>query len=108
MIARVHDDLGLWPRKLIGDTGYGSADMLAWLVNERDIEPHIPVFDHSSRSDGIFERAAFVFDHDRDQYDCPGGKPLRRARRSDAVKRDSPSADEIGRALGRERVCQYV
>ena len=45
MIARVHDDLGLWPRKLIGDTGYGSADMLAWLVNERDIEPHIPVFD---------------------------------------------------------------
>src|SRR3546814_1039911 len=67
--------------------------MLAWLVNERDIEPHIPVFDHSSRSDGIFERAAFVFDHDRDQYDCPGGKPLRRARRSDAVKRDSPSAD---------------
>ncbi|MFN4359045.1 transposase [Sphingopyxis alaskensis] len=93
MIARVHDDLGLWPRKLIGDTGYGSADMLAWLVNERDIEPHIPVFDHSSRSDGIFERAAFVFDHDRDQYDCPGGKPLRRARRSDAVKRDSPPAD---------------
>src|SRR3546814_3366815 len=72
MIARVHDDLGLWPRKLIGDTGYGSADMLAWLVNERDIEPHIPLFDHSSRSDGIFERAAFVFDHDRDQYDCPG------------------------------------
>src|SRR3546814_6877166 len=71
MIARVHDDLGLWPRKLIGDTGYGSADMLAWLVNERDIEPHIPVFDQSSRSDGIFGRAAFVFDHDRDQYDCP-------------------------------------
>jgi transposase len=38
MITRAHDELGLWPRKLIGDTGYGSADMLAWLVNERDIE----------------------------------------------------------------------
>lgn len=92
MTACVHNDLGLWPRKLIGDTGYGSADMLAWLVNERDIEPHLPVFDHSSRSNGIFERAAFVFDHDRDQYDCPGGKPLKRARRSDAVKRDSGTA----------------
>src|SRR3546814_1381179 len=103
MIARVHDDLGLWPRKLIGDTGYGSADMLAWLVNERDIEPNIPVFDHSSQSDGIFERAAFVFDHDRDQYDCPGGKPLRRARRSAAVKRDSPSADGFYRYAASKR-----
>ena len=42
MIERVRDDLGIWPRKLIGDTGYGSAETLAWLVHERDIEPHIP------------------------------------------------------------------
>jgi transposase len=28
MIERVHDDLGLWPRKLIADTSYGSAEML--------------------------------------------------------------------------------
>jgi hypothetical protein len=41
MIERAHDDLGLWPRKLIADTGYGSAEMLAWLVDERAIEPHI-------------------------------------------------------------------
>jgi hypothetical protein len=43
MIERVHNDLDLWPRKLIADTGYGAAEMLAWLVHERDIEPHIPV-----------------------------------------------------------------
>jgi hypothetical protein len=30
---------------LDGDTGYGSADMLGWLVQERGIEPHVPVFD---------------------------------------------------------------
>jgi hypothetical protein len=41
MIERAHDDLGLWPRKLIADTGYGSAEMLAWLVHERDIHPHM-------------------------------------------------------------------
>ena len=29
MIERAHHDLGLWPRKLIADTGYGSAEMLA-------------------------------------------------------------------------------
>jgi hypothetical protein len=57
------------------------------------IEPHIPVFDHSARSDGMFERSDFAFDHRRDHYTCPAGKQLRRARRSDAVKRDSPSAD---------------
>ncbi len=28
----------------VGDTGYGSAEMLGWLVYEHRIEPHIPVF----------------------------------------------------------------
>jgi transposase len=78
MIERVHDDLGLWPRKLIADTGYGAADMLAWLVHERDIEPHIPVFDHSARTDGSFARSDFAYDLRRDHYTCPAGKVLQR------------------------------
>ena len=45
MIERAQDDLGLWPGKLVADTGYGSAEKLAWLVHERGIEPHIPVFE---------------------------------------------------------------
>ena len=28
--------------------------MLGWLVHERGIEPHIPVFDKSERTDGTF------------------------------------------------------
>ena len=43
------------PGTLIG--AYGSAEMLGWLVHERGIEPHIPVFDNSQRLDGTFERA---------------------------------------------------
>jgi IS5 family transposase len=39
MIERVHDDLDLWPERLIADTGYGAAEMLNWLVNDRGIEP---------------------------------------------------------------------
>jgi hypothetical protein len=39
------------PARLAADTGYGSAEMLDWLVNEEGIEPHVPVFDKSQRTD---------------------------------------------------------
>ena len=81
MIERVADGHDLWPRKLIADTGYGSAEMLAWLVHERGIEPHVPVFDKSGRTDGSFDRTAFTFDHEQDHYLCPAGKELKRFRR---------------------------
>src|SRR6266404_2486076 len=62
---------------LIGDTAYGTAEMLNWLVNERGIEPHIPVFDKSQHTDGPFSCDDFVYDHKRDCYICPAGKELR-------------------------------
>ena len=55
MIERTQDRFGLWPERLAADSAYGSAEMLAWLVHERGIEPHIPVFDKSERQDGTFE-----------------------------------------------------
>ena len=50
MIERTHDRFDLWPQRLIADTGYGSAEMLNWLVNGRGIEPHIPVFDNGGEA----------------------------------------------------------
>jgi len=76
MIDRTIERFSTWPEKLIADTGYGSAEMLAWLVEEKAIEPHIPVFDKSRRTDGTFSREAFVYDRRRDLYRCPGGKPM--------------------------------
>lgn len=76
MLDRVEDRFGLYPERLIADTGYGSAEMLGWLVYERGIEPHIPVFDKSKRKDGTFSREAFTYDHQGDVYFCPGGKML--------------------------------
>ena len=93
MIQRVHDDLGLWPRKLIADTGYGSADMLNWLVHERDIEPHIPVFDKSARNDGTFSRADFTYDTQQDVYTCPAGKLLKRRQRRHHDRPDRAPVD---------------
>lgn len=93
MIERTHDELGLWPERLIADTGYGSAEMLNWLVHERGIEPHIPVFDKSKRKDGTFSREDFTYDHASDSYRCPGGKPLKLYRRPFKRPRDGVNKD---------------
>lgn len=45
MIDRTESRFGLKPGYLIADTAYGSADNLAWLIREKGIAPHIPVFD---------------------------------------------------------------
>ena len=76
MISRVDERLGLYPERLAGDQAYGSAEMLDWLVHERGIEPHIPVFDKSKRADDTFSRGDFTYDHNADVYHCPDGKRL--------------------------------
>jgi transposase len=76
MIDRTMDRFDLYPARLAGDSGYGSAEMLGWLVHEKGIEPHITVFDKSGRKDGTFSREDFTFDHEGDVYRCPGGKIL--------------------------------
>jgi len=75
MIERVKDRFSLRPRRLAGDTVYGAVRLLKWLV-DRQIAPHIPVWDKSARTDGTFSRADFVFDRERNVYICPGGKLL--------------------------------
>ena len=81
MIDRVDQRFGLHPEKLAADTAYGTAEMLGWLVYEKGIEPHIPVFDKSQREDGTFSRSDFVYDHKNDLYRCPAGKALRLSQR---------------------------
>ena len=81
MIDRTENRFGLKPAYLAADSAYGSAANLAWLVKEREIAPHIPVFDKSNRTDGTFSRADFMFDPDANEYTCPGGKQLVQLRR---------------------------
>jgi transposase len=77
MIERTEDRFGLKPDRLAGDVAYGTGEMLGWLV-DRDIDPHIPVWDRSAvASDGKFTRAEFAYDKARDLYTCPGGKKLK-------------------------------
>jgi transposase len=76
MIERTIDRFDLYPARLAGDSGYGSADMLGWLVYDQGIEPHVSVFDMSTRIDGTFSRDDFTYDQPGDVYFCPGGKML--------------------------------
>jgi transposase len=76
MIERTEERFGLKPERLVGDTAYGAAPMLNWLVEEKGIAPHIPVFDKSKRDDGTFSRSDFQYDPTSDVYHCPAGKTL--------------------------------
>jgi transposase len=76
MIERTEERFGMKPRRLAADTAYGTASMLAWLVKDKGITPHIPVFDKSARKDGSLSRADFKFDAENNVYICPNDKPL--------------------------------
>jgi transposase len=76
MINRSMERFDLYPARLLGDSAYGSAEMLGWLVYDHGIEPHVTVFDKSTRQDGTFSRDDFTYDHVGDVYSCPAGKML--------------------------------
>jgi transposase len=93
MLERTEDRFGLKPDYLTADSAYGSAESLAWLVKQKKITPHIPVFDKSTRTDGTFSRADFTFDPERDRYTCPAGKELVQFRRTYATPRTGVTAE---------------
>lgn len=90
MIERVKDRFGVETKKLIGDTAYGTAEFLNWMVNEANIEPHVPVWDRGEGKDGMLGRSDFAYDVETDSYTCPNGKQLLRSRRNYKVSRPIP------------------
>jgi hypothetical protein len=59
MIERVEDRFWLKPDCLIGDTNYGTAQLLGWMVEEKHIEPHVPVWDKTQRHDDTLSSTDF-------------------------------------------------
>ena len=76
MIDRTEACFDLKPKRLAADTAYGTGKFLGWLVKEKKITPHIPVWDKGHREDGIFSRADFIWDKKLGVYVCPNGKLL--------------------------------
>jgi len=77
MIERVEAIHDLTPERLIGDTAYGTAAMLGWMVDEKGIEPHVPIWDKTERKDDTFSSKDFRWNAEAGEYRCPAGKVLR-------------------------------
>ena len=89
----------------MADTAYGSEPNLVWLVEENGIEPHIPVFDKSARSDDTFARSDFASDPVDHSYSCPRGKRLQPSNRNFKAPRPLANADGFIRYRARQQDC---
>jgi transposase len=88
MLDRVEERFRLKPRRLVGDTAYGTGPMLGWMVEDKRIEPHVPVWERSERRDGTLPSSEFVWDEQANQYRCPQGHALLSDRRQLTKARD--------------------
>lgn len=88
MIARVERRFGMKPHRLVGDTAYGTAPMLAWMVEDKGIAPHVPVWDKTERKDGTLSRSEFAWNEQANEYRCPQGHALRSDRRQFTTPRE--------------------
>ena len=77
MLDRTEACFDLKPKRLAADTAYGTGKFLGWLVKEKKITPHIPVWERPKREDGTFNTSDFRWDGHRGVYICPNGKQLR-------------------------------
>ena len=105
MIDRVEQRFGLKPKRLIGDTAYGTGTMLDWLVQTKHVEPHTPVWDKARRQDGTFARSDFTWEAEADRYICPAGKSLQRYRRNFKKQRTGINKDNTIRYRATKHDC---
>ena len=75
------------PQRLIGDTNYGTAEILGWMVNEKAVDPHVPVWDKTQRNNETLSSSDFHWDEQADEYRCPEGQVLRRQWRAFKILR---------------------
>lgn len=81
MIERVEQRFDIRPQRLVGDTAYGIAPLLGWMVQDKQIAPHVPVWDKTARKDGSLSISEFQWISERNEYVCPEGYALRKDRR---------------------------
>ena len=72
MIAECGTKLGLTPRTLAADTGYGKAEFLAWLESQ-DIASYIPLREHFASTSGnkLFSLDRFTYRPESEQLRVP-------------------------------------
>jgi len=106
VFEQVEERLALKTRKLIGDTAYGTAEILGWMVEEKGIEPHVPVWEKAERKDGTFSRSDFSYDAVNDEYTCPVGKRLKQYWTSGWQSRSRKDQDSTLRYHSLKKDCE--
>jgi transposase len=78
MIADSVTKLGINPKTLAADTGYGKAEFLAWLESQ-GIASYIPLRQHfaSSSESQLFGLDQFTYRPESNSFECPEGKELK-------------------------------
>ena len=77
MVERVEGKFDPPPERLIGDAAYGTVPLLAWMVEEKNIEPHVPVWSKTECKEDSLTSNDFHWKPEANEYRCPAGKPLR-------------------------------
>jgi len=86
MIDRVEQKHHIKPKRLLADTAYGAGPMLDWLVKDKNIEPHIPVWDKTNANQEAFTVNDFIWEPEENRYTCPAGKYLVLGKRTKVTK----------------------
>jgi len=110
MLDRIESTFEVKPKRLMGDTFYGTAEMRGYLVNEKDIEPHVRVWDKSKRTDGTFSTTDFKWVNEHDHYECPAGKLLKPRQRQYKKPTSTISKDNTIRYRASKQdcdICEY-
>ena len=94
LLQQVQERFGIHPESLGADTGYGSGEFLAWLL-ERQIQPHIPVIDRRHQTYRHYTRDAFPYDPSENVYRCPQGQALRYHGKNRTFQGDSYRTTEL-------------
>ena len=105
VLDRTAERLDVTPSRLVADAGYGSAEMVGWLVDERGIDPHVKLMHKSERTDGTFSRSDFAYDPESNVYVCPGGKELKKYHRAFSKPRAGPTKDGTLIYFARKQDC---
>lgn len=107
MIDRIESNYGIKPKRLLGDTAYGDAENLNYLLNEKGIEPHIPVWERQHRKDGTFLVEEFIWDESENVYICPANNRLRTKGRTNADNRIRyrASQSDCDRCIYKKQCC---
>jgi transposase len=107
MIDRVERRFNIKPKRLIGDMAYGSAELLGWMVNDKAIEPHVPLWDRTQRKDSTISSSEFHWSEKNNEYRCPQGKPLRSEWRAFEQKRSHITLAETIIYRSRKSDCDH-